>query len=134
MFDTSLVPVLVSTVAVMMLGVVWYSSRFFGKLWAQEVKMDEGGDTEAMIKAVAFGVVQNFIIVYILSNLLGLLEGFPERSPFVIALWIAILVATTHMGSVIWERRTTTYFLITAGYLVSSIMLSALILTKWPWA
>ncbi len=136
MFEVSLVPVIVATVVAMLIGMAWYSQKMFGAIWAREAGVhpntQEGSDN--MGKQVLSGAIQNFVIIYILAHFLLLAEAYPGADAMIGAAWMAILVAATHVGAVIWERKSLTYFAINAGYLAVMIIVSALILTRWPWA
>ena len=136
MFEVSLVPVIVATVVAMLIGMAWYSQKVFGVVWAKEAGLDpntqDGND--GMGKQVLSGAIQNFVIIYILAHFLLLAEAYPGADAMLGAAWMAILVAATHVGAVIWERKSLTYFAINAGYLAVIIIVASLILTRWPWA
>ena len=136
MFEVSLVPVIVATIVAMLLGMAWYSQKMFGAVWAREagVDMNAEGASEGMGKQVLSGAIQNFVIIYILAHFLLLAEAYPGADAMLGAAWMVILVAATHVGAVIWERKSLTYFSINAGYLVVMIIVASLILTRWPWA
>jgi hypothetical protein len=136
MFEISLVPVVVATVVAILIGMAWYSQKVFGAVWAKEADISPAsqGESENMGKQVLSGAIQNFVIIYILAHFLLLAEAYPGADALIGAVWMAILVAATHVGSVIWERKSLTYFAINAGYLAVIIIVSALILTRWPWA
>jgi hypothetical protein len=135
MFDVSLVPVLVSTVVAVFIGMVWYSERMFGHAWMREADIDASGmNGDGAGKAILAGVFQNFVIVYILSHILLIAEAYPNAGPLFGAMWASILVGATQLGAVIWERRSLTYYMINTGYLIIVILAASLILTMWPWA
>lgn len=136
MFEISLVPVIVATVVAVLIGMAWYSRKAFGVVWAKEAGLDAraGNGDENMGKQILSGAIQNFVIIYILAHFLLLAEAYPGADPLIGAAWMAILVAAAHIGAVIWERKSLTYFAINAGYLAVVIIVAALILTRWPWA
>jgi hypothetical protein len=135
MFDVPLFPVLVATVAVMTLGFIWYSPKVFGTLWMKEsgVSSRTGGD-EPMGKLIAMGALQNFLIVFLLAHFLTLGDREGGVTTASLTVWIALLIAASHLGSVIWERRSFSYYAITVGYLALSILLASAIVLNWPWA
>lgn len=92
------------------------------------------GSPEGMWKFVLAGAMQNFVIIYILAHFMLLAEEFPGADPILAGVWMAILVAASHLGSVIWEKKSFSYFAINAGYLSLTIFMSALVIAKWPWA
>ncbi len=135
MFDVSLIPVLVSTILAVFIGMVWYSDRFFGRVWRREARIDPHAlDVDGTAKLLLASVFQNFVIIFILSHFLVLANAYPNAGPLFGAVWASILVATAHLSSVIWEQRSLPYYAITTGYLVTVILSSAAVLTLWPWA
>lgn len=100
----------------------------------KEAGVTSEGAPQGMWKLILAGALQNFVIIYILAHFMLLAEGFPGADPVLAGVWIAILVAASHLGSVIWEKKSFSYFAINAGYLALVIFMSALIIAKWPWA
>lgn len=135
MFDISLVPVTISTILAMVIGAVWYSPKVFGVAWMKETKISpESGDTDAMWRMVLAAAIQNFVTIYILAHFLLLADAYTGTSELVAGVWMSILVSATHLGAIIWEKKSLTYFSINTGYIVVVILISTLILTRWPWA
>ena len=137
MFDVSLVPVFVATIAAMAIGMVWYSPQVFGVAWEKEAKIpsdakDDSLDT--LWKMILVALLQNFIIIYILSHFLLIADAYPGVNVLVAGVWMAILVAATQLGSVIWEKKSLVYLGINAGYLVTVLLIATVIISKWPWA
>lgn len=135
MFEVNLIAVVVSTALAIVIGMLWYSPKTFGTVWAREAGVDmAAGASEGMWKMMLAGAIQNFVIIYILSHFLILAEAYPGADALIGAVWMAILVAATHLGSVIWEKKSLTYFSVNAGYLATILIVSALVITRWPWA
>ncbi len=137
MFDISLFPVLVATIVAMAIGMVWYSPKIFGTVWTQEghiVSESSVSTNDAAWKQILIAAIQNFIIIYILAHFLLLADAYPGMNVLTAGVWMAILVAATQLSTVIWEKKSLTYFAITAGYVVTVLLVSSVILTKWPWA
>ena len=131
-FDVSLLPVLVSTVGAITIGALWYSSYLFGPTWMKEAGLHSlEVSTEEMGKAILLGALQNFALIYILAYLIGSTTTVP---PATFTVLIVLLVASSHLGAVIWEKRSVTYFAITVGYLAVVLLASTLVIVKWPWA
>lgn len=124
-----LFPVAIATVAVIGFATVWYAPRVFGTRWRNEIGPRKDED-DTFAKAMLLATVQYFIILYILAVLLA--ES--ERPPYVLAALVAVLGAAVKLGSVVWERRSTTYYLIEAGYFAAAIFIATTILYNWPWA
>jgi hypothetical protein len=136
MFDVSLAPIFVSTVAAIAVGMAWYSKAMFGELWMREAKLPEAYAVKGndMVKASVAAALQNFIMIYMLAHIMLIAEAYGKVPPYYAAAWVIILMATSHAGVVIWEQRSLSYFAITTGYLAAVLALACCIITLWPWA
>lgn len=137
MFDISLVPVFVATLVAMVIGMVWYSPQVFGMVWMKEGNIDvlpSDGSSDAAWKQVLVAAIQNFVIIYILAHFLMLADAYPGMNVLIAGVWVAILVAAVQLGSVIWEKKSLSYFGITTGYTATVLLVASVILSKWPWA
>ena len=134
MFDISILPVVVATVAAMVIGMVWYSPKVFGVIWAKEANLDTSSPPEGMWKMVLASVLQNFVIIYVLAHFIALIRAYHSADPFVIAIWAVVLVVTSQLSVVLWEKRSLTYFMLNAGYVAVMLLAAASIIIKWPWA
>lgn len=120
-------------VAAMVVGFVWYSKTVFGKQWMKEV-----GITEAQAKAGSKNVLGMYAPMYIgaivqafvLSVLISVFGANDYMSAATVAFWAWLgFVTPVVMGSVLFERKSWTYFAITVGYqLANMIAMSAIII------
>lgn len=128
--------VLLSAIAAMVLGFLWYSMALFGKPWMKEV-----GLTEEKVKAhqkkmgpmYALMMVSALVMAFILSHVVEFSHSyFPEYTKLMSGLfsgfwmWLGF-VATYALSMVIFEGRSWKWFGISAGYYLVSLLIMGLI-------
>ena len=137
----NVVAVLVATVAIFILGFVWYTVLFM-KAWMKEMGYDPtmrpGG--KAMAKGIILGLIGNFLFAWVFAFYLAgwrLLPGGPaEYGTLAFALnsalsaWIGFFLPI-HLGKVAWEKHSWKLFSINSGYHLVAVALVALILAYW---
>jgi hypothetical protein len=138
MFDISFAPIFVATLATLIVGMAWYSKALFGVLWAREAQMprlNESTETfEDALKRIAASLLQHFIIIYMLAHIMLLAQAYSGIPPHMAVVWVLIIILASHVGSVIWEKRSLTYFAINAGYMATTLLMASVIITLWPWS
>lgn len=134
MYGVSLFPILVASVASTLVGAIWYSKQVFGTMWAREAGLDVGTLQEQKIRTLAATLLQQFVVFYILAHIILIADAFPGVTAFTGGVWVAILIAAAGMSTVIFEKKTITYFFVTTGYTVVVTLLATLIIIRWPWA
>jgi hypothetical protein len=115
-----------------MLGGLWYSPVLFGRAWQKENNLsDEDLKKGNMAKIFGFSFLWSFIMSFNLAMFLndaktdtawGLTAGFLAGFG-----WVAAAIFIIGL----FERRSTRYLLINAGYMVISFLLMGLILGAW---
>lgn len=114
------------------LGGLWYSPVLFGKAWQKENKLsDEDLKKGNMARIFGFSFLWSLVMSFNLAMFLadektdaawgmtaGFLAGFG---------WVAMAICIIGL----FERRSTKYMLINAGYMVISFLLMGLILGAW---
>lgn len=123
--------VIVAALSTFLIGGLWYSPAFLGKVW-----MRENGFTEESLKG------SNMTKIFGLAFLLGLISALnlamflgPENRPAMGALWgfaagfgwVATFLGTHYL----FERKSFTLFLINAGYSIVALTVMGLILAAW---
>ncbi len=124
--------VIVAALSNFMLGGLWYSPLLFGKAWQKENKLSDeelkkGNALRIFGFSFLWSVVMSFNLAMFLNDArtdvawgmsAGFLAGFG---------WIAMAIFTIGL----FERRSTRYMLINAGYMVASFLIMGLILGAW---
>ncbi len=128
--------VVVSGVAIFILGGLWYSPALFAKRWAALT-----GKTEADLKPGASGAMAiSFLLAFICGTLsawvLGVVlnhfvEPTPLRGAMVGALcWLGFAGATSYANA-LFSRKPKALWLIDSGYNLVSFVLAGTILALW---
>ena len=114
------------------LGGLWYSPLLFGKAWQKENRLsDEDLKKGQPAKIFGFSFLWSFVMAFNLAMFLndpktdaawgvtaGFLAGFG---------WVAMAIFIIGL----FERRSTRYLLINAGYMTASFLVMGLILGAW---
>ena len=117
------------------IATLWYSPYLFQKHWLISV-----GLTEADIENNESHMVRNFIItfisyivaVFLIAVAIGYAQIF-ELPVQKVAIGLTVGFAALLSGFVVWEQRSLTYFVITAGFSSVFIIGSSCLLFYWPW-
>ncbi len=124
--------IIVATLSNFLVGGIWYSPLLFGKAWMRENNFsDEDMKKGNTAKIFGFTFLFSFVMAFNLAMFLndskttaswgaiaGFLAGFG---------WVSMSIFV--IGQ--FERRTTRYLLIHAGYVTISFILMGLILGAW---
>lgn len=124
--------VIVAAISTFLIGFLWYSPILFGKAW-----MKANGLTDAEIQkgnmAKIFGFA--FLWTFVMAVNLAMFLNAPDTDYS----WGAIAGFLSGFGFVsmgifvigLFERRSTTYMLINAGYMTVSFVVMGLIIGLW---
>jgi hypothetical protein len=125
-------PVIVATLAKMVLGGVWYSPVLFVGEWQRMVGVSDAQMKAAMPKALVVDLVGSFVMAVVLVHAVhyagaagiggGLAVGFFS--------WLGFVGFTT-LSAVIYEQRPLKLFLINNGYLLLALLIMSAILGVW---
>lgn len=123
-----------AAVANMAIGALWYGP-VFGALWKRLTGITDEAMAQMPLKpwqAMLGGLVNSFVIAYILffftapwvvPTIAGALMG---------AFWVWLgFVATTQIGSYLWEGKPLTLFFLNAAYSLVAYGVMATILVLW---
>ena len=123
--------IIVATVGAFLLGGLWYSNKFFGAKWMQEIGLTEES-TDQTHAARTF--ITTFVLQFIAATALAVFLGSDSnwlnglRSGALIGLlWIATAYGITYL----FEQRTMRLFLINAGFYVVQFAIMGTILGAW---
>ena len=137
----NVVAVLVATVAMFILGFVWYTVLFM-KAWTKEMGYDPNmrPDRKAMVKGMTISLIGNFLFAWVFAFYLAgwrLLPGGPaEFGTLAFALnsalsaWIGFFLPI-NLSRVVWEKHSWKLFFINSGYHLVAVGVIALILAYW---
>lgn len=131
-----IVPIIVATVAGMVIGGLWYSPLLFEKMWLALAFRGQTVDKAQMKKDAPKAMLGMFIIllfkVCILNKLFLILGVNDTLTGVQYGLWIGVgFIATTLADSVLFERKPVQLYLINAGYHMVSMTVIGAILGAW---
>jgi hypothetical protein len=124
--------VIAATIAAFGLGWLWYSNRFFGKRWLQEIGLtEESTGSSKMLRVFATSFLLQFIAATALAVVLGphtdWLSGL-HLGLLVGVCWVATSYGTTYL----FEQRSRCIFFINGGYFVVVFAIMGIIIGAWP--
>lgn len=132
MASVNWIAVIVAAILNFILGGLWYSPALFGKAWQAENKLSDE-DLKKGNTAKIFGF--SFFWSLIMAANLGLFLAGPDTDPgwgltagFLTGFgWVAMAIFTIGL----FERKSTRYMLINAGYMIVSFTIMGLIIGVW---
>lgn len=133
--STSLLSVLIASVASMVLGFLWYSPVLFGNAW-----MKLKGFTQASLKDAqkkmgpmyALSFIGALVMAWVLSMVISLVGVADAMEAARIAFWMWLgFVAPVQMTGVIFGDKKWKLFAIDTGYQLASLLAMAVIISLW---
>ena len=127
--------VLAGTLALWMLGALWYSPVLFGKTWQKEVEFKDEGIKKSNV-AVVFGLsfVAMLFMVWALNFVIN--SHKPENVSLFVGLhygaFMGFFFSMMTMGvNYLYQRRSVTLWLIDGFYMVIGLGIAGMILGGW---
>ena len=134
-FDVNYLSILVSAIAFMIIGFLWYGP-LFGKPWMEAANMTSesmrGASKGSMIIVFICALVSSFVLGVLLKSLLITTVNIASAIELAIIVWLGF-VATTMLHRVLFEKSTLKLWLINASQSLVAFIIGVLILTLWPW-
>ena len=134
--NVNLLAVLVAAVLTIALGAVWYSPVLFAKQWMHAHGYTPEKVEEMKRRGVVRAYAVSFLCYLVMAYVVGLLVSYTQATGVVQGVWLGFLawlgfVATSSMGGVLFEGRSTTWFAIAAGYWLVSLVVMGAIIGYW---
>ncbi len=132
MFEVTLLPIFIAGIANVILGTIWYHPKVFGTLWMRGAgitpEQAEMGKKKMPLMA-GLGFLAAMMIAYVMNHF-GIAWGvFDWIGAVELGIWTWLgFTAPVLLGSILWEMRPVSYFLINASYWLISFITIALIL------
>lgn len=135
MFDVNFWAVLVATVVSMVLGGLWYSPLLFGNVWMNMMgikKPDMKGKESQMIQGYLAGFLSALVTNTILAIVISLtgMAGISGGIVVAFLVWFGF-VATYSFGSVLWESRSPSIWVLNNAYNLISLLIAGAIIGAW---
>ena len=124
--------IVIATLSNFLIGGLWYSPLMFGKIWMKENKfIEEDLKNVNMFKTFGLTFLFSFVIAFNLAMFLN--DSMTTTSWGAIAGFLAgfgwVAMSQFIIGQ--FERKTTRYLLIHAGYVTISFIVMGLIIGAW---
>lgn len=128
--------VLVSAIVSMVIGMIWYSPALFGNAWMRSGGMTKNMMDETKKNGMAWRYIIAFIgsllIAYVLAHFVDYTQSVSFTEGMLTGLWTWLgFIIPTLLGSVLWEGKTWTYYLINVLYQLISLLVIGGILAAW---
>ena len=131
--------VIVGAVVSFVLGGLWYGP-IFGKKWMAMMKFTPesmaSAKAKGMGKSYAMMFIGSLVMSYVLFHFIAYAVGFSQQGGAMVGAvggfwaWLGFIVPVT-MGSVLWEGRSWSLWIINAGYYLVGLVLVGAILAAW---
>ena len=128
--------VIVATLVHFFLGGLWYSPLLFGNKFLQFINWSpqkiQQMESESHAKELVIAFVMSLILVYVLAHFVQYTKATNAMGGIQTAFWLWLgFVVTTHVPTVIFERRSFGLFLINVAYQFVGCALAGVILAVW---
>lgn len=125
--------VLVSAVASMAIGFVWYSKAAFGTAWMKAIgKTDADLKKDSSPTMYVWPFLLTLIEAYVLAHIIGLVDATTLWEGVQTGLWMwAGFVLTTQAVNAVFEGRSRNLLTITLGYHLVYLIVAGAILALW---
>jgi len=126
--------VLVAAIVSFVVGWLWYGP-LFGKMWQGLMGMTPENMQAMKMKpmtAMFWGFVTALVMACVLSRVLFVFGAVSVSGALSVAFWVWLgFLATTSLGSYLWEGRPFKLFVLNAAHQFVSVFLMAIVLTLW---
>lgn len=124
--------VVVATFASMILGVIWYAPRVFGKEWMKLVGLTKEDAKDNRGAPMLLMLIGSLVTAYVMAHFVGFTGSKTLADGLRTGAWIGIgFVFTAAMGESIFSHKPARLLAITGGYQVVNLMMIGAILAAW---
>jgi len=97
-----------------------------------QISMPKKGNKAEMYKSYIIAFATSLVTAYVLAHFVDYLEATSFTGAFLTAFWIWLgFFVTTQMGSVLWEKKSWTLYILNIAYSLVSLMVMAIIVALW---
>ena len=125
----------VALIAAIAVSAIWYSPLLFGKLWRELDGANPAGPAHTNIPTwkILIDLVREFVVIYVLARLVSGLRITDSRAALNLGFWTWLgFPVQMLVGSSLWDNKSWTLDLIHGGDWLLKMLLTTLILAKWP--
>ena len=129
MYAVNYIAVLVAAVVAMVIGYIWYGP-LFGKIWMKGSGMKDMKGNGNMAMTYGIQYVASAVMAYVLAVVLSMNGVTDMMTALKMAFWIWLgFVATTQIGSVLFEKKSWSFYFVVAGYNLVNLLVMGAVLT-----
>lgn len=121
--------VLIAAVAGVVIGFIWYMPAVLGRRWASEGGFDLPAPGDMSPVMYALSAIQALVVAYVVGLFAGG-AGLVNGAIIGVVMWL-MLAAVTY-SIVLYERRSVTYWALTAGYWLVALAVMGAIVGYFP--
>lgn len=134
--DINYLAVLIAAVITMAIGAFWYSPAGFGKQWASLMGWGDPAKMDQMKKGAgksyAWMFVASLVTAFVLGSIVRLAGAATISAGASVGFWLWLgFVATTQIGSVLWEMKPPQLFAINTLYSLVTLVINGALLAVW---
>jgi hypothetical protein len=120
--------VLVAGTVHMVIGLIWFNSKFFGKQWTELTKQE----LKPARKWIVAGIIGHQVITLVLAVVIYLANASTALEGIAVAIiiWLGFVV-TLEIGELIWEKIPFRLFMIRIGNHLVALSIAGIILAVW---
>ncbi len=114
--------ILVATIVSQLVGMIWYHTKVFGKIWQEQANI--AFDKKAQLKSMGYG----FLSEYLLTAGLLLVVAFTGMNPLLVALclWVTVILPVS-LDGLIYEKKNKKLFFISVFHRLAALVLSSIV-------
>lgn len=129
----NLLAVLIAAIINMVLGMLWYSTFMFGKLWIASLgKTDEEFKNNSPGPLYMINTIGSLVIAYVLAHFVIYTQAANVVQGAQLGFWIWIgFIVTTLLPVYLFEMRPKRLYFIYIGYQLVSFVIMGIILAIW---
>ncbi len=136
LYEVNWLAILVATVAVFILGFLWYGS-LFGKAWMKIANISKADMKKAkkkgMMTGMIWGFITTFIIAYFLGWIISLAGVTTIGAAALVSFWVWLgFVGTVTLGGVLWKGEKCGLWVLNNAYNIVEFVIIGMILVAWP--
>lgn len=124
-----------AAVAAFFVGMVWYSPLLFSKQWMKEIGLEMPNPLptmSSMAPQMGVSLVVQFVTAFVLAHVAVAFGASGWSGALQLGLWMWVgFYAPTVLSPVLWEKRSLTWYAITAGHLLVVSVLMSVIIVLW---
>ncbi len=132
MVEVNYLAVLVAAVVSFAIGGAWYSPGLFAKQWMKAINITPSGEKKGMGKSMGSMFVSLLVTAYVLAHFVYYVNASTAMAGAQLGFWVWLGITAMYTITVVsFERRSMTWYWITNGYQLLSLVVKSMILAVW---